>query len=63
MKGQELTGVRSMCRLLGMQPAPAPPGPDEEDNEVLTKMRFLFALVLKLVLDILYCTVLITSNN
>lgn len=54
MKGQELTGVRSMCRLLGMQPAPAPPGPDEEDNEVLTKMRFLFALVFKLVLDILY---------
>ncbi|CAB3235275.1 unnamed protein product [Arctia plantaginis] len=45
VKGQELTGVRSMCRLLGMQPAPGPPGPDEEDNEVLAKMRFLFALV------------------
>ncbi|KAJ2950232.1 hypothetical protein O0L34_g11594 [Tuta absoluta] len=45
VRGQELTGVRSLCRLLGQLPAPAPPAPDEEDNEGLTKMRFLFALV------------------
>ncbi|VVD00553.1 unnamed protein product [Leptidea sinapis] len=43
VRGQELTGVRSMCRLLGLLPPPAPPGPDEEDNENFSKMRFLFA--------------------
>lgn len=45
VRGQELTGVRSMCRLLGLSPPPTPPGPDEEDNEGLAKMRFLFASV------------------
>ncbi|XP_045516056.1 dynein axonemal heavy chain 2 [Pieris brassicae] len=45
VRGQELTGVRSLCRLLGLLPAPAPPQPDEEDNEGLSKMRFLFAMI------------------
>lgn len=45
VRGQELTGVRSLCRLLGLRPSPAPPAPDEEDNEGLAKMRFLFAYV------------------
>ncbi|XP_052739543.1 dynein axonemal heavy chain 2 [Bicyclus anynana] len=45
VRGQELTGVRSMCRLLGLLPAPLPPLPDQEDNEGFSKMRFLFALI------------------
>ncbi|XP_045494772.1 dynein axonemal heavy chain 2 [Colias croceus] len=45
VRGQELTGVRCLCRLLGLLPAPAPPQPDEEDNEALSKMRFLFAMI------------------
>ncbi|RVE54736.1 hypothetical protein evm_000503 [Chilo suppressalis] len=45
VRGQELTGVRSMCRLLGQWPAPSAPGPDEEDNETFSKMRFLFAMI------------------
>lgn len=43
MRGQELTGVRSMCRLLGLLPPPGQPVGDEEDNEGFSKMRFLFA--------------------
>lgn len=43
VRGQELTGVRSMCQLLGLLPNPAPAAPDEEDNENFSKMRFLFA--------------------
>jgi hypothetical protein len=45
VRGQELTGVRALCRLLALRPAPAPPAPDEEDNEGFSKMRFLFASV------------------
>ncbi|CAG4949545.1 unnamed protein product [Colias eurytheme] len=45
VRGQELTGARCLCRLLGLLPAPAPPQPDEEDNEALSKMRFLFAMI------------------
>ncbi|XP_037870398.1 dynein axonemal heavy chain 2 isoform X3 [Bombyx mori] len=45
VRGQELTGVRALCRLLGLLPPPAAPLPDEEDNENFSKMRFLFALV------------------
>lgn len=45
VRGQELTGVRALCRLLALRPSPAPPAPDEEDNEGLAKMRFLFAWV------------------
>lgn len=43
VRGQELTGVRCLCRLLGLLPAPGAPGADEPDNEELSKMRFLFA--------------------
>ncbi|XP_050561707.1 dynein axonemal heavy chain 2 [Spodoptera frugiperda] len=46
VRGQELTGVRCMCRLLGRLPEPAPALPDEQsDLEGLTKMRFLFAMI------------------
>ncbi|KAJ8721217.1 hypothetical protein PYW07_001992 [Mythimna separata] len=44
VRGQELTGVRSMCRLLGLAPEPAPALPDQQsDIEGFAKMRFLFA--------------------
>ncbi|XP_053613118.1 dynein axonemal heavy chain 2 isoform X1 [Plodia interpunctella] len=45
VRGQELTGVRALCRLLALWPPPAPPQPDEEDNENFSKMRFLFAMI------------------
>ncbi|XP_063358685.1 dynein axonemal heavy chain 2 isoform X1 [Cydia amplana] len=45
VRGQELTGVRSMCRLLGLLPPPAQPQGDEEGNEGFSKMRFLFAMI------------------
>ncbi|KAI8422822.1 hypothetical protein MSG28_006567 [Choristoneura fumiferana] len=45
VRGQELTGVRCLCRLLGLLPAPGPPGAEEPDNEEFSKMRFLFAMI------------------
>nr|XP_049696661.1 dynein axonemal heavy chain 2 [Helicoverpa armigera] len=46
VRGQELTGVRCLCRLLSLLPEPAPALPDEQtDIEGLAKMRFLFAMI------------------
>ncbi|GBO98705.1 Dynein heavy chain 2, axonemal [Eumeta japonica] len=45
VKGQELTGVRSMCRLLTPLPAPGPPASDQDDIEGFVKMRFMFAVI------------------
>ncbi|CAG9129073.1 unnamed protein product [Plutella xylostella] len=41
VRGQQLTGVIGLCRLLEKWPAPA----EGEDDENLVKMRFLFALI------------------
>ncbi|CAH2077130.1 unnamed protein product, partial [Iphiclides podalirius] len=44
LRGHELSGVRALCRLLPRAAPPPSPSPDD-DLEVFTKMRFLFALI------------------